>query len=376
MKEFEIITSFDKPLLIRLITKRKLYYIKNEGLLCREMNLFDFRYKVVITPNKKYINRKNVIIVSEEAYNYLDENDIILVSKDKLVVLWKHFGNDNSFFLTDACSSYCIMCPQPPKEHKKELENLNFNLLKLISKSYTNDICLTGGEPTLYKDYYLLLLSKIRKKFPYNFIITLSNGKSFSDIKFINDFMKLNSHSLVAISFPSDLESDFDEIMGVKNSFIKTHNGIYNLAKANQPIELRIVISKYNYKRLSYITDYIYKNYPFVVHIVFIGIEYTGLAAKNYSSIYINPVEYSDILYESVIKLYRYGMNVSVYNIPLCLLDERIHRFSKQSISQWKQTYDEKCIKCVKRDICCGIFTTSTTYKYNNINYYIDKNDN
>lgn len=371
MKEFKILSDIKKTSVVRLVLKRRLFVSDDEALISNDLNMFDFRYKTIITSNVKYIDsRDNIVLVPEETYNYLLENDIVMLMSEKLIVLWRYTGKDNCFFLTDSCSSCCIMCPQPPKPHRKELEELNYKILDLIPESYKNDICLTGGEPTLYNDYYLTLLSKIRSKFPKNFIITLSNGKSFANLEFLNNYTKLDTKSLVAISFPSDIEKDFNEIMGTQVGFFKTYQGIYNLAKANQPIELRVVISKLNYHRLPYIADYIYRNYPFVVHVAFMGLEFTGYAADNYDKIYINPKDYSNELKEAVLKLYRYGMNVSIYNIPLCLLDDSLHRFAQQSISEWKQEYDPACLQCTKQKICCGVFTTSNEYKYSNIHSF------
>jgi His-Xaa-Ser system radical SAM maturase HxsC len=195
----------------------------------------------------------------------------------------------------------------------------------------------------------------------------LTNGKTFSNLDFLNTFHRLQLHSVLAISFCADVDILHDKIVRSIGSFNKTEEAIYNLAKANEAIELRVVISKLNYQRLPEIAEYIYRNFPFVYHIAFMGLEYTGNADKNYTQIAINPLEYKRELYNAIKILDRFGMNVSIYNIPLCLLDERLYKYAEKSISLWKNKYHQQCDACSLRNRCCGVFTTSNNHPYLNI---------
>ena len=58
-------------------------------------------------------------------------------------------------------------------------------------------------------------------------------------------------------------------------------------------------------------------------------------------------------------------MNVSIYNLQLCLLPETLWQHSRRSISDWKQTYLDECNKCSKLDECAGVFQTSKMYSKN-----------
>ena len=58
-------------------------------------------------------------------------------------------------------------------------------------------------------------------------------------------------------------------------------------------------------------------------------------------------------------------MNVSIYNTPLCVLDNCLWKFARKSISDWKQTNLDECKKCSKLDECCGVFETSKKYTSN-----------
>ncbi|MGY4653780.1 hypothetical protein ACVWWN_007576 [Mycobacterium sp. URHB0021] len=49
---------------------------------------------------------------------------------------------------------------------------------------------------------------------------------------------------------------------------------------------------------------------------------------------------------------------VSVYNLPLCVLDPIVRPFAVQSISDWKNAYVEECEGCSVRRDCAGFFST------------------
>lgn len=58
-------------------------------------------------------------------------------------------------------------------------------------------------------------------------------------------------------------------------------------------------------------------------------------------------------------------MNVSIYNLPLCLLEEPIRRFARDSISAWKKNYLEQCDQCTVKEKCGGVFDTSAVQSRN-----------
>ena len=98
---------------------------------------------------------------------------------------------------------------------------------------------------------------------------------------------------------------------------------------------------------------------PFVIHVTFMGMEYAGDAIKRLESLWIDPYEYMDQLKKAVWFLHRRNINVSIYNIPLCLLDSRVRNFARDSISQWKKGFLSICNDCKEKERCSGIFLTS-----------------
>jgi hypothetical protein len=57
-------------------------------------------------------------------------------------------------------------------------------------------------------------------------------------------------------------------------------------------------------------------------------------------------------------RVLREGVPVSVYNLPLCVLDRSVWHVAAQSISDWKNAYLPVCTECKVRPRCAGFFST------------------
>ena len=87
------------------------------------------------------------------------------------------------------------------------------------------------------------------------------------------------------------------------------------------------------------------------------GLEYVGYTPHNIDKLWIDPYDYQEELGEAVEFLAGQGMHVSIYNTPLCVLPERLWKFARKSISDWKNDYLPECSSCTKLDDCGGLFT-------------------
>jgi hypothetical protein len=88
------------------------------------------------------------------------------------------------------------------------------------------------------------------------------------------------------------------------------------------------------------------------------GLENTGFALANQDLLWIDPLDYQADLACRVDMLRAAGMNVSIYNLPLCLLDRSVWDFAVQSISDWKKGYLPECDGCAARRRCAGFFSS------------------
>lgn len=270
-------------------------------------------------------------------------------------------SNDNTLFVTGKCNNNCIMCCQPPvkKEDIDTLYNENIGRIRQAPKDLPL-LGITGGEPTLLGNRLVSLIKEIRQHLPETEIQLLSNGRLFANRDFAKAVAEAASGKLyVGSELHSDFYKDHDIIAGARGAFKETVKGLYNLTLYGVPIELRIIVCQQNYMRLPEIAQFIHRNLPFVGWIAFMGMEHVGYAVKNQKAVWMEPINYQDQLYKAVKYLADWNYDVSVFNIPLCLLPPYLHDFARKSISDWKNKFAPVCEQCALKGDCCGLFTTS-----------------
>ena len=335
---------------------------KNSVLVAAEPSLLTSGFAGIVTGEhggKKTSSPQ--VKVPAEFSERLHEGDCVLIGTDGTVtVVWELQARMNPLLLTEMCDCHCLMCPQPPKPHNRDLTETAKRILNLVKIEKGQTICLTGGEPTLLKDDFFNVLGLINKKHPAAPVMLLTNGKSFADFDFAKRFAAERPKDfMTCVSMHSDVDEVHDRIVGVKNSFYRTAMGLQNLARFREKIEIRVVVNRINAHRLESIATFIQRNFPFIYHCAFMGMEITGLARDNYTDVWIEPFEYRDQLSRAVKVLSRANMNVSIYNLPLCLVEPKSWTFARQSISGWKNDYLPGCEGCTAKEGCSGIFTTS-----------------
>ena len=270
-------------------------------------------------------------------------------------------SNDNVLFITSQCNNRCLMCCQPPN-NSNDLERNYIKNIKLINSAPSTlpSIGITGGEPTLLGDKLFSLISHIKAKLPETEIHLLTNGRAFADITYARKLQQCGTDNiLLGIPLHSDCSIDHDYITQSKGSFDETMLGLYNLERCGFDVELRIVLNRITCQRLPQMANFIYRNLPFVRYVAFMGMEYTGYTIKNHDLVWIDPLDYKDQLETAVCELNRWGLNVSVFNLTHCVLNENLWKFAVKSISDWKNEYAEFCDECALKEKCCGLFATS-----------------
>ncbi|WP_158210727.1 His-Xaa-Ser system radical SAM maturase HxsC [Myroides phaeus] len=313
----------------------------------------------VLTTSKNVNGYNQTLVEGISTLEYLEEGDIIVVSDDGNVnTLYRVNSLHNTLLVTERCNSNCLMCSQPPKniDDIERLFNIHKKLIPLIPKDCV-ELGISGGEPTLLGKYFFELLKMIVEYLPETEVHILSNGRTFAWYDFTEQLTDISSNRIMfGIPLYSDFYQIHDYIVQAKDAFDQTILGLYNLNRFNQRIEIRIVLHKQTTHRLVKLAKYIYKNLPFVEHIAFMGLEYIGYTPYNIDKLWIDPYDYKDELEEAVEYLVDKGMNVSIYNTPLCLLPMSIRGVSRKSISDWKNEYLPECSNCLKLNDCGGFF--------------------
>src|SRR5258705_10544602 len=91
------------------------------------------------------------------------------------------------------------------------------------------------------------------------------------------------------------------------------------------------------------------------------GLEMFGFVNRNIDELWIDPVDYQPQLAAATEILFLSGLNVSIYNHQLCVLDRRLWPFVRKSISDWKNIYLPECQYCPVRDAFGGLFQSAAT---------------
>lgn len=340
---------------------RPVYARRNIILVTERLDGSSIGYKACVTSGKRGCFFHPDHIYDCHATDKLHDGDIVRLDPDGTIhVLWERNSHHNAFMLTEACNCRCVMCPQPPLEHDPQRLRESYVVLDLLKGEHVEQLCITGGEPSLLGKAFIDFLAACVTVHPEARMDVLTNGKAFSDRDFTKEVARIATQNVCfCVSLHSDIDTIHDFLVGSKGSYAKTSQGIYNLAEFGCKLEIRHVINKHNAKYLHQFAEHMYNYYPFCSHYAFMGMELYGKAADNREKIDISPLEYRLELRDAVICLHRRALPVSIYNIPHCLCAPEARQFCRQSISSWKNIYFPQCGECAVRQQCAGFFATS-----------------
>jgi His-Xaa-Ser system radical SAM maturase HxsC len=286
--------------------------------------------------------------------------DVIrLRGNGRIDVLFRRGANANSLFVTEACNSLCVMCSQPPRDADDDwrVDEL-IDLVSLIDRDI-EVLGVTGGEPTLLGDRLVDVLTIAARTLPETQFHVLTNGRLLGNAALVSKFDELQGRVIWAIPVYGDVAADHDAVVKVAGAFVETMNGIYNLAECAHRLEIRMVLSALTLPRLTQTADFFGRNLPFVEHVALMGLEPMGFARVNAAMLAYDPEVCGQVLMDAVSNLDQAGMTVSIYNVPLCVLDPRLHVFARRSISDWKNEFAPGCETCALKPGCCGFFRSA-----------------
>lgn len=316
---------------------------------------------VVSFGEDKTAGGKSPIVFGVENLSYLSDGDVIGIYPNGFVrTLYRRESNHNFIFMTGQCNSFCLMCSQPPQaidDSHRVKEHLR--LVELIDPQ-TEQLGITGGEPTLFRDDFLRLIQHCKNHLPETNLHILTNGRMFFYRKFAERLGEI-AHPRLMLGIPlySDIDFDHDYIVQAKGAFEETVIGLQHLARYGVPVEIRVVIHRQTVPRLEQLSEFIARNFPFAAHIALMGLEMFGFVHRNYDELWIDPYDYQAELKRAAEILNYSGLNVSIYNHQLCVLDADLWKYSRKSISDWKNIYLSECESCIMRENCGGFFQSA-----------------
>lgn len=343
--------GFDKPLVRRVSTVAISEFSDAQSLM-----LLSPSAEEVFDSLLTNITRTESFKFSSKALK-INDGDLLYIEPAAIATrIYDATSTMNSLFLTEECNCRCLSCPQPPvKADALPWIDIALQSIRLI-KTAPECIGITGGEPTLKWNGLLQVLDACAEHLPETSIQLLSNGRVFANYQKARELSKHHEKMFLGIPLHADCDEVHDKLAGRRGAFWETVSAIHNLERARLSVELRIVVSKANFERLPQLSEFIYKNFPFVQHVAFMAIEPVGKAKQNAERLWIDPVDYQTQLIEAVRRLWRRGIQPLIFNHQFCTLNEALWPITIKTITEWKVRYDEECGECIKKDQCGGFF--------------------
>jgi His-Xaa-Ser system radical SAM maturase HxsC len=296
--------------------------------------------------------------------DHFKDGDVVVLEGNSGFVrsLYRPYEHHHSLFVTERCSSNCLMCSQPPKD-KDDIDALakrNHDLITLMSPA-PEYLTITGGEPTLLGNHLIDLIAQLEASLPNTELHMLTNGRTFAWPHYARKFAAVGHPNLsLGIPLYSDCAGDHDYIVQAKGAFDQTVTGLHQAARNGIRLEIRVVLHRLTIPRLAKLVEYVYRNLTFVEHVALMGLEYVGYTPRNIDELWIDPFDYQAELEQAVHYLAMRNMAVSIYNHQLCVLRQSLWPYSQKSISDWKKLYLTECQSCSALAKCGGLFQWAT----------------
>ena len=276
---------------------------------------------------------------------------------------YQYYNNsslDNTILVTNRCNSNCIMCPTPEIIRKTQQQYSAEQLINIV-KYFPNDAChitITGGEPFLIKKDMFKLLEFLKYNLNSTDYLLLTNGRAFCSKEY-TDLFAFSKPDKIKLGIPIHgyNEKTHDYITQAKGSFIQTIRGIKNLIQIHSKIEIRIVVSKLNYLFIDKIAELIVHELKGINCVKIMAMEMTGNAAKNRDQVWIDYPDAFKACENAIELLALNGIDVGLYNFPLCAVDKRFWDICEKSISEHKIRFAPQCTDCIVKDACGGVFS-------------------
>lgn len=263
-------------------------------------------------------------------------------------------SDHNTFLVTERCDQLCVMCSQPPKkQHFDMFDRFAEAALLAPQDAYLG---ISGGEPTLLKERLFEFLLHVSKERPDIRFHVLTNGQHFeaADAQALSEIGV--DRVLWGIPLYSSEADQHDKIVGKEGAFHRLGKSLTMLMRIGAAIELRTVVMKQNEDNLPALAAHISTHLPFVTSWALMQMERIGYGRMNWGTSFLDTSVHFERLRQAVNIASGRGINVQLYNFPLCSLPDPYRELAPATISDWKQKYLDFCWDCTARSTCSGFF--------------------
>lgn len=324
-------------------------------------NELDFLYitdkAVILYPDQLILSEDpNVIELLKKAGNY----DVYgLSGNGRLIEYYDDRSIDNYFFITGKCNSNCVMCPSPDASRKKGESSSIENLIEIAKHipSDTPHLTITGGEPFMVGKEIFRFILFLREKFTKTEFLFLTNGRIFALESYVEQLAECIPYdSVLGIPLHGSTAEIHDRITQAAVSFTQTVTGIRRLLKKGFRIELRIVVSRLNAEDMENIAELIATKMQGIFYVSIMAMEMTGSAYIHRDQVWIPYRQAAEKIENGIRILLENGIDVKLYNFPLCTVKREYWTLCERSISPDKVRYAQTCESCRMKKICGGVF--------------------
>ena len=288
------------------------------------------------------------------------DRDVFQIYRDgQMFRFYDASSADNAFMMLAHCNSNCIMCPATDAMREENDRIADEDLLELVKHipKDANHITITGGEPFLYGEQIFELFHAFRLKGGLTNYQLLTNGRALSYQPYALRFHETAPERMViGIPLHGYDAASHDAITRSPGGFEQTRQGIHNLLQFGHRVELRMVVSGLNAANITKIAQLIINEFPDCLRVEIMGLEMLGNAAKYQDRVWIPYREAFLASKDAVDLLIRHGIEVELYNFPLCAIDREYWHIAVKSISTYKVRFMPACDQCRVKDACGGFF--------------------
>lgn len=283
------------------------------------------------------------------------------------------------------CNHKCICCPlttfdrlHAPLEYE-QLEALildfckEFKMVDEAKDSHAHNrpyVVISGGEPTIYKDFFKILDVLARN---HADITVLSNASMCVDKDFVKQMKYiLGTDGMERFEYVTAIHSStpslHDEMTGTEGSLWQTMEGLDHLVEQGFHVTLKHIMNKITYRTMEDTFRYLDGHFPVNVKFQLCSMDYSGRCAKNVDRLFVSFEELQthvesvlDLLEESNKKRNQNKKRtVCLFEAPLCLTDPYYWKYYTTltgNLSSYIAPNEESEGKCSK-DVSspCGAF--------------------
>ena len=296
---------------------------------------------------------------NDEALNDFDVVEILETGFCRPI--YKATSRDNSLVVTTQCNCNCIMCPSPEASRKDGFAYSIKQICEIVNyiPEDAPHLTITGGEPTLLREGFFTLMDRLNKHLPNTDLLYLTNARAFSNKRYAKCFNVLASNlTRIAIPFHASNAYLHDHITQVQGSFEQILTACHYLAESKAQLEIRLVLSQLNIDDINNLVEFLIRKIPRITCVNYIALEMSGSAFMNRNVVWLDYRRAFQEIKGSLLKLVTAGIDVNLYNFPLCAIEKGYRSIARASISDYKVRYSPECDECGIKEICGGQFVS------------------